>query len=122
MGRKLGDSASFGGGGAGLIVRFTYLLTYNVAWAEAYLHAKFHIDASNRLAIIHQRYRQTGQTDRQTDNGLIAQGEPSYKRSPKNESCLAVFALLVKRQHIIVEMISASQRRCSSMKQIYDDR
>ena len=27
---------------------------------------------------------QTGQTDRRTDNGLMAQGEPFYKRSPKN--------------------------------------
>ena len=56
--------------------------------AVAYLQAKFHLDASNRLATIHQRYRQTdrtGQTDRQdrtdrqtdrqdrqTNNGLIA--------------------------------------------------
>jgi len=43
--------------------------------AEAYLHAKFHLDPFNRLATIHQRYRQTerqtGQ-DRQTDSGLIA--------------------------------------------------
>ena len=30
--------------------------------AEAYLHAKFHLDPSNRLATIHQRYRRTGQT------------------------------------------------------------
>ena len=29
---------------------------YNVAWAELYLHAKFHLDASNRLATIHQRH------------------------------------------------------------------
>jgi len=38
-----------------------------VARAEAYLRAKFHLDPSNRLATIHQRYRQdrTGQ-DRQT--------------------------------------------------------
>ena len=40
--------------------------------AEAYLHAKFHLDPSNRLVTIHQRYRQDrqdrrGQTDRQTD-------------------------------------------------------
>jgi len=62
---------------------------HNVAWAEAYLHAKFHFGPSNRLAIMHQRHRQTGQegigrqTDRQ-DNGPIAQGEPFYKRSPKN--------------------------------------
>jgi len=39
-----------------------------VAWAEAYLHAKFHLGPSNRLATVHQRHRQ----DRQTDNGLIA--------------------------------------------------
>ena len=32
---------------------------------------------------IHQRHRQTGQTDRQTDNGPIAYGEPFYKQSPK---------------------------------------
>ena len=45
--------------------------------AEAYLHAMFHLDPSNRLARVHQkRYRQTdrtdmtdktGQTDKQTD-------------------------------------------------------
>jgi len=33
--------------------------------AEAYLHAEFHIDPSNRLARIHQRYRQTAQEYRQ---------------------------------------------------------
>jgi len=34
--------------------------------AEAYLHAKFHLDPSNRLATIHQRHRQTDRQDRQT--------------------------------------------------------
>jgi len=34
--------------------------TYNVAWADAYLHAKFHLDPSNRLATMY-RHRQTGQ-------------------------------------------------------------
>jgi len=29
--------------------------------AEAYLHAKFHLDPSNRLATIHQRHRQDRQ-------------------------------------------------------------
>jgi len=46
-----------------------------VARAEAYLHAKFHLDPSNRLATVHERYRQTDrQTDRtgRTDNGPIA--------------------------------------------------
>jgi len=42
-----------------------------VARAEAYLHVKFHLDPSNRLATMHQRHRQTGHQDR-TDNGLIA--------------------------------------------------
>jgi len=39
-----------------------------VAKAEAYLLAKFHLDPSNGLATVHERHRQTGQTD----NGLIA--------------------------------------------------
>ena len=37
----------------------------NVAKAEAYVLAKFHLDPSSRLAAIHQRYRETGQ-DRTT--------------------------------------------------------
>jgi len=43
-----------GGAGAHLIQR---------GQAEAYLHAKFHLDPSNCLATVHQRHRQTGQTD-----------------------------------------------------------
>ena len=31
--------------------------------AEAYLHAKFQLDLSNRFATVHERHRQTGQTD-----------------------------------------------------------
>ena len=57
-------------------------ILHNVARAEAYLHAKFHLDPSNRLATVHERYRQT-------DNGLIAQGEPFYKRSPKNHGTIS---------------------------------
>jgi len=30
-----------------------------VAWAEAYIRTKWHIDPSNRLATIHQRYKHT---------------------------------------------------------------
>ena len=45
-------------------------IKHSVARSEAYPHAKFHLDPSNRFAIIHQRHRQTGQ-DRQ-DNGPIA--------------------------------------------------
>jgi len=43
-----------------------------VARAEAYLHAKFHLNPWNRLATVPQCYRQTDrQTDRQ-DKGPIA--------------------------------------------------
>jgi len=71
MGRKLAGirgamrPLEWGGGGT---------RSNSVAWAEVYLHTKWHLDPSNRLVTIHQRHRQdrqTGQTDR-TDNGLIA--------------------------------------------------
>ena len=59
---------------------------------EAYLHAKFHLDPSNRLATVHERHRQDRQDtqDRQDrrDNGPVAQGEPFYKRSPKKSKVL----------------------------------
>jgi len=50
---------------------------------EANVHAKFHLDPSNRLATVHQRYRQDT-IDRTKDNGPIAYGEQFYKRSPTN--------------------------------------
>ena len=59
-GPKIGGAVPLWGGGAGSPSN-----TY-VARAEAYLHAKFHLDLSNRMATIDQPYRQTGQ-DRQTD-------------------------------------------------------
>jgi len=42
-------------------------IEHNVAWAEAYLSTKWHLDPSKFLAIVQQCYRQ----DRQ-DNGSIA--------------------------------------------------
>jgi len=51
MGRKLGGCAPLGEWGAGSA-------SSSVARAEAYLHAKFRLDPSNRLATEHQRYRQ----------------------------------------------------------------
>jgi len=38
----------------------------HVARAWAYPHAKFRLDLSNRLATVHQRYREVRQTGRQT--------------------------------------------------------
>ena len=40
---------------------------HNVARSKAYLHTKFDLHPPNRLATIHQRYRQTGQTRQQSD-------------------------------------------------------
>jgi len=77
-----------------------------VARAEAYLHAKFHLDPSNHLATIHQRHRQTGQTgqtDRQRTDSIVqtvlqtvAQNctpprKPSYEVAP---TTLAIFEAL----------------------------
>jgi len=45
MGRKLRGSATFLG--RGLVPIY-----HKVAWAEAYLHAKYHLDLSSRLATI----------------------------------------------------------------------
>jgi len=53
MGRKLG------GGCAPLGEESWVPVKHNVARAEAYLHAKFYLDPSNRLATVHERYRQT---------------------------------------------------------------
>jgi len=58
MGRKLGHLSVFFGGGE---------LSPQLAecgLAESYLHAKFHLGPSKRLATIHQRHREA---DRQTD-------------------------------------------------------
>jgi len=43
-----------------------------VASAEAYLHAKFHLHPSNRLAIVHNNVtdRQTDRTDRQRSDSI----------------------------------------------------
>jgi len=56
------------GGGLCPFLEDWFPIERNVAKAEAYLYAKFHLDPSNRLATVHQRHRQTRQ-DRQTTNG-----------------------------------------------------
>ena len=62
MGRKLGGYAPLGDGS-------WVPIEHNVARAEAYLHAKFRLDPSNRLASVHERHRQDRQNrqERQTD-------------------------------------------------------
>jgi len=43
---------------------------HNVARAEAHLHAKFHLDPSNRLATVHERHIQTDRQDRQRTDSI----------------------------------------------------
>jgi len=124
MGRKLGRLLS-----SFLGEDVTGSNRHNVAWSEAYLRTKWHLDPSSRLAttdmgqklgggcalfggagspsntmwpgprpitvpsfiLIHptvwpQYTNVRDRTDRQTENGPIAQGEPFYKRSLKNGS------------------------------------
>jgi len=57
MGRKVGAAMSLSVGGSWVPTQ------HNVAWAEAYLHTKWHLDPCNRLATIHQRYRQRHRQD-----------------------------------------------------------
>jgi len=52
----------------------------DVARTEVYLHAKFHFDPSNRLATIHQRYRQD-RTDRTDRTEQIGQRSDSIGRT-----------------------------------------
>jgi len=56
MGRKVGAAVLLFVGGA-------VSPSNHVAWAEAYRCTKWHVDSSNHLATIHQRYRQD-RTDR----------------------------------------------------------
>jgi len=65
----------------------------NVARADTYLHTKFHLDQSNRLDTIHQRYSQD-RADRQTDNGPKVWANCFTNGSPK---CIN-HELLIKRR------------------------
>ena len=84
-----------------------------MARAEAYLQAKFHLDPSNHLATIHQRYRQTGQTDRQTDRqrtdsiGRTVLQTVAQKPSDFNESG--------KIPHQMFINLSNSTNKCSHL-------
>jgi len=64
MCRKLGASPPFGEGELSWVPIY-----HNVARAEAYLCAKFHLNPSNFWP---QYTNVTDRQDRQTDNGLIA--------------------------------------------------
>ena len=73
-GPKIGGCALFGRGAG------SPSNTVKPGPIEAYLHAKFHLDPSNCLAIIHQHNRQTGQNGPIGWANRFANGRP-----PKNE-------------------------------------
>jgi len=64
-GRNLG-----GGGGIPPLGRTGPPINNNVGGTEAYLHAKFHLDPSNRLAAIRQRHRKTDRQTGQRSDGI----------------------------------------------------
>jgi len=94
-----------------------------VAWAKAYLHAKWHLDPSSRFVTIHNTpTSKTGQTgqDRPTDNSPIAQDKPFYKWSSKNSMGLTG-APPENRQHsqIKTEHFMSFWRCLSKLKRIW---
>ena len=91
MGRKLGAVSLWGGE-----------LGHNVARAKAYLHAKFHLDPSNRLATVHERHRQTDRTGQRTDSI----GRTVLQTiAPKNE------ARAMRQLRIMLECLCDGDRR-----------
>jgi len=90
---------------------------HNVARAESYLDAKFHLDPSNRLATIHQRHRQTGWTD----NGPVANGQPTTSYRAVNCNTVGrdflVLCLNICLWHLngIPDLLTAVVDRCLLM-------
>jgi len=58
--------------------------------AEAYLHSKFHLDPSKRLATLHERHRQTGQRTDSIYANRFTNGRPKTVRSTLSVRCLSV--------------------------------
>jgi len=65
MGRKVGGGLPYP-----FPLRELDLIQHKVAWVEAYLRAKWHLDPYSRLATVHQRHRQTERQDRQRSDSI----------------------------------------------------
>jgi len=85
--------------------------------AEACLHAKFHLDLSNRLATIHQRHRQTGQdrteqTDRQTDRQTtVRQHRANRFTNGRPKTCTSLLYICAREvSSSIVEILDLFRR------------
>jgi len=75
-----------------------------VARAEAYLHAEFHLDPSNRLATVHECHRQNRQTDRQDRQRTDSIGRTvlqTVSQKVKEHNIIAIIKPYVKntKQH-----------------------
>jgi len=68
-----------------------------VAGAEAYLHAKFNLDPSNRLTTTHQRYRQDRQTDTQRSDSIGRTVLQTVAQKDEKEKATAVEQKLTGR-------------------------
>jgi len=62
-------------------------IQHNIAWAEAYLRTKRHLDPSNRLATIHQHLRQDRET---TGRYLVRTGLQTVAPKRNCYSCVAL--------------------------------
>jgi len=102
-----------------------------VARAKAYLHAKFHLDPSNRLATIHKRYRETdrtGQTGQRSDSigrtvlQMVAQKRRPIKQKLSVRSDLVFYTVSQSAQNSSFQTSGhngknpAQQRRLSLLK------
>ena len=62
-----------------------------MARAEAQLHAKFHLHPTNRLATVHERYRQTDRQDRQRGQRIDSIGRTVLQMVAQKTKVLIIF-------------------------------
>jgi len=101
-----------GGGGAG----FPFNTMWPLAGVEAYLRAKFHLDPSNRLATIYQRYRQ----DRQT--GQLFEGIGRTVLQTVVQNCFIIGVLRTKTRFASLCVCKAPFTRYSLLSNRIDNR
>jgi len=96
MGRKLGAVLLFGGSWVPIL--------QNVAWAEAYLYTKWHLDASSRLAIIKNAPKIGG--------GAL----PPFGGGELSPQLMMMMMMMMSG--FVERVINSPQTRCRSAKQV----
>ena len=82
---------------------------------EAYLHAKFHLDPSNRLATVHERYKQDSQDRQRT--GSIGRTVLQTVGQKRRKILVLPLQLNLKHSLLVLSTLPFSQftyRKCSS--------